>query len=350
MQDLKVSRRNARERNRVKSVNKGFDMLKSHIPSAAPVKKMSKVNILSHAVEYIRNLQMVLGEDPDMTDDENSNSNDVNFKSSINDATTFKALNDAIKKESSLLDDNMNTKNPLINSTTTTSNYSPISNPSLVSSTTLDSMPMLSPAPLYAPPLTPVSPNTPQFYPNHPSNPQMAATGSFYKAPAAITSRFPSAQPDRPPSSYESGYESTSTYSEPDCSTANRLLTSLYSIDNTLDVKGHQQNHPQSLLQQQHLYPHHLNQHQVSAQHHQLNSYLSTTSPHHLPSLLSPQQSPVNVHQLPHHQTNTSNYHHLLPMGSSDGSHLGKQNGGLLVDSSGEEDDILDAIAEWQQE
>ena len=44
-QDVKVSRRNARERNRVKSVNNGFEILKRHIPSAAPVKKMSKVNI-----------------------------------------------------------------------------------------------------------------------------------------------------------------------------------------------------------------------------------------------------------------------------------------------------------------
>ncbi len=35
--------RNARERNRVKQVNGGFDMLKSHIPSAAKHKKLSKV-------------------------------------------------------------------------------------------------------------------------------------------------------------------------------------------------------------------------------------------------------------------------------------------------------------------
>ncbi len=42
-QPAKVARRNARERNRVKQVNCGFEVLKSHIPSAAKHKKMSKV-------------------------------------------------------------------------------------------------------------------------------------------------------------------------------------------------------------------------------------------------------------------------------------------------------------------
>ena len=63
-QDVKVSRRNARERNRVKSVNNGFEMLKRHVPSAAPVKKMSKVNILTQAVEYIESLQSLLDDVP----------------------------------------------------------------------------------------------------------------------------------------------------------------------------------------------------------------------------------------------------------------------------------------------
>ena len=63
-QDVKVSRRNARERNRVKTVNNGFEVLKRHIPSAAPVKKMSKVNILTQAVEYIECLQGLLKDTP----------------------------------------------------------------------------------------------------------------------------------------------------------------------------------------------------------------------------------------------------------------------------------------------
>ena len=58
----KVARRNARERNRVKQVNSGFDVLRSHIPTAAKHKKMSKVDTLRHAVDYIRNLRKMLKE------------------------------------------------------------------------------------------------------------------------------------------------------------------------------------------------------------------------------------------------------------------------------------------------
>ena len=59
-QPAKVARRNARERNRVKQVNCGFDHLRSHIPSAAKHKKMSKVDTLRHAVDYIQSLQKML--------------------------------------------------------------------------------------------------------------------------------------------------------------------------------------------------------------------------------------------------------------------------------------------------
>ena len=60
VQPAKVERRNLRERNRVKQVNCGFEVLRSHIPSAAKHKKMSKVETLRHAVEYIENLQAML--------------------------------------------------------------------------------------------------------------------------------------------------------------------------------------------------------------------------------------------------------------------------------------------------
>ncbi len=61
-QPAKVARRNARERNRVKQVNNGFEMLREHIPGCEQDKKMSKVDTLRHAVEYIRNLQKMLTE------------------------------------------------------------------------------------------------------------------------------------------------------------------------------------------------------------------------------------------------------------------------------------------------
>jgi len=59
-QDLKTSKRNARERKRVETVNSGFEILRQHIPSAMAAKKMSKVNILSHAMEYISQLHAIL--------------------------------------------------------------------------------------------------------------------------------------------------------------------------------------------------------------------------------------------------------------------------------------------------
>ncbi|XP_011214789.3 achaete-scute complex protein T5 [Bactrocera dorsalis] len=71
-----VVRRNARERNRVKQVNNGFSHLRQHIPPAIIAdlsngrrgigpgahKKLSKVDTLRMAVEYIRRLQRVIDE------------------------------------------------------------------------------------------------------------------------------------------------------------------------------------------------------------------------------------------------------------------------------------------------
>nr|CAD60436.1 putative Ash protein [Archispirostreptus sp. HD-2003] len=57
-----VSRRNERERNRVKLVNLGFATLREHVPNGSKNKKMSKVETLRSAVEYIRKLQELLDE------------------------------------------------------------------------------------------------------------------------------------------------------------------------------------------------------------------------------------------------------------------------------------------------
>lgn len=76
-----VARRNARERNRVKQVNNGFATLRQHIPNEiaeifensnnnrAANKKLSKVETLRMAVEYIRSLENIL------SIDENKDSN-----------------------------------------------------------------------------------------------------------------------------------------------------------------------------------------------------------------------------------------------------------------------------------
>lgn len=69
---LSVQRRNARERNRVRQVNDGFAALRKHIPEEVASafetancnrgtnKKLSKVETLRMAVEYIRNLETLL--------------------------------------------------------------------------------------------------------------------------------------------------------------------------------------------------------------------------------------------------------------------------------------------------
>jgi achaete-scute complex protein len=78
-QTASVQRRNARERNRVKQVNNGFSNLRQHIPQTVITaltkggrgasKKLSKVDTLRLAVEYIRSLKDVLedGENSEST-------------------------------------------------------------------------------------------------------------------------------------------------------------------------------------------------------------------------------------------------------------------------------------------
>lgn len=56
-----VSKRNERERNRVKLVNMGFQTLRQHIPNGKG--KLSKVQTLRSAVDYIRQLQSFLNDD-----------------------------------------------------------------------------------------------------------------------------------------------------------------------------------------------------------------------------------------------------------------------------------------------
>ncbi|KAG5888389.1 hypothetical protein JTB14_035695 [Gonioctena quinquepunctata] len=71
---LSVARRNARERNRVKQVNNGFATLRQHIPDVIAAafessgkrgvnKKLSKVETLRMAVEYIKSLESILAMD-----------------------------------------------------------------------------------------------------------------------------------------------------------------------------------------------------------------------------------------------------------------------------------------------
>jgi len=55
------ARRNERERNRVRQVNVGFDRLRDHVPQGRRNRKLSKVDTLRAAVEYISHLKALLG-------------------------------------------------------------------------------------------------------------------------------------------------------------------------------------------------------------------------------------------------------------------------------------------------
>merc|ERR1719433_10638 len=55
-----VARRNARERNRGKTVNDSYQHLKNHVPGAARQKRMSKVDIIKHSIDYIQKLQKMV--------------------------------------------------------------------------------------------------------------------------------------------------------------------------------------------------------------------------------------------------------------------------------------------------
>ena len=61
-QHASILRRNERERNRVKLVSDGFANLRKHIPTTPANKKLSKVETLRTAIDYIKHLQRVLNE------------------------------------------------------------------------------------------------------------------------------------------------------------------------------------------------------------------------------------------------------------------------------------------------
>ena len=60
-QTASVAKRNLRERTRVRGVNDGFGKLKMHVPDLK--NKSSKVETLRGAIDYIKRLKELLGED-----------------------------------------------------------------------------------------------------------------------------------------------------------------------------------------------------------------------------------------------------------------------------------------------
>ncbi|XP_062919476.1 achaete-scute homolog 1-like [Mobula hypostoma] len=80
------SRRNERERNRVKLVNLGFSNLRRYVPQCGAGKRMSKVDTLRSAVDYIRKLEVLL-QDQDPSADGGSTTGSPNSTCSSEDAS-----------------------------------------------------------------------------------------------------------------------------------------------------------------------------------------------------------------------------------------------------------------------
>lgn len=55
-----IRKRNERERQRVRCVNEGYARLREHLPQELEDKRLSKVETLRAAIEYIKHLQKLL--------------------------------------------------------------------------------------------------------------------------------------------------------------------------------------------------------------------------------------------------------------------------------------------------
>ena len=293
----KVARRNARERNRVKQVNNGFDVLRSHIPTAAKNKKMSKVDTLRHAVEYIRNLKKMLKEQ--------DFSNGI--KCEIDDAD-FDDRNDEFDFD----DDDDNSQQSFDDSTSIVSSPS---SASFAATTSTATTTVTTPTPKMSQFL---SQRVPQLIQTCPRTPD--STSEF------ILNNVP--PPPTPTTTLnvgnESGYETSSYYSQP---------PSLMSPDS-----GHFSLHHQQHPMQHHSHHHHQLHHQQ--QHHLLTSVYPAPE----------QNSPINsVENSPSVFSDSS----FFPASSMAMVPAAVPNSYYYTDCmepNSEEDELLDAIVKWQED
>jgi len=102
-----VVKRNLRERTRVRGVNDGFGKLKMHVPDLK--NKSSKVETLRGAIDYIRKLKELLGEEIEELSNSPSTPGGIKFEDDDDSSSSYSDLGDspqlgyspAIKTESS---------------------------------------------------------------------------------------------------------------------------------------------------------------------------------------------------------------------------------------------------------
>lgn len=89
---MAMSRRNARERRRVKMINNGYETLRHHVPAGVDNKKLSKVETLRAAVDYIKYLQ-------DLLQSENSASKSTDLNVAENRRDSFSTTSPTVVKD-----------------------------------------------------------------------------------------------------------------------------------------------------------------------------------------------------------------------------------------------------------
>ncbi|XP_023334265.1 DNA-directed RNA polymerase II subunit 1 [Eurytemora carolleeae] len=191
---VSVARRNARERSRVKTVNGGFECLRQHVPAAARAKKISKVDILKHSVSYIRNLQNILDGYQSFTSNLSSTKEHSSDRNSGkgSDSDPSSSLGEALSAadifaslEESWTEENTRSPSPALSS----SSSAPFLTQTLMSSLP-SNLTLTSPTPLaqgYEPssePTTPTSPDASMFEcESGYGSPTIYASPSYHQSP-----------------------------------------------------------------------------------------------------------------------------------------------------------------------
>ncbi|VDK17616.1 unnamed protein product [Anisakis simplex] len=90
-----VERRNERERKRVHQVNQGYELLSRKVPySKSKSKKLTKVETLRYAVQYIRHLERLLRDSENTSSYPSTNENSPTTKNTLKEITSSSPITD----------------------------------------------------------------------------------------------------------------------------------------------------------------------------------------------------------------------------------------------------------------
>jgi len=154
-QTTSVTRRNARERNRVKGVNDGFGILKKHLSHIGMKNKSSKVETLRGAIEYIKAMRDMLGH-PEISEDSKADIK-MDFGNNDDDSSTFSDVAGETSPDHSSSETSLSSLHPMVYQLPVSAPYSPSLQPRILTPDLLTSSPptMLSLSPLTSSPKSP---------------------------------------------------------------------------------------------------------------------------------------------------------------------------------------------------